>query len=154
MYIIMRHTLYSCHFTFSTLWYTSKSIFRVYCSFHYNVIINDNGGRNKCCILQNKRFLLYLWMTSHKQKWFFMLLHEYPAIARHHFYGGNLPIHKAIQNKCCFQIIENRFRHDLNHYKKETMESCPCTLHACIFPLTTVWELSFYIPTRFDHHIQ
>jgi len=35
-----------------------------------------------------------------------MLLCEYPGIARHCFYGGNLPIHKAIENRCQFQIIE------------------------------------------------
>jgi len=35
-----------------------------------------------------------------------MLLREYPGIARHCFYGGNLPIHKAIENRCQFQIIE------------------------------------------------
>jgi len=60
-----------------------------------------------------------------------MLLHEYPAITRHHFYGGNLPIHKAVQNKCCFQIIENWFRHGMNCYDKDmTTECCHCTLHA------------------------
>jgi len=35
-----------------------------------------------------------------------MLLCEYPMIARHWFHGGNLPLHKAIENKCQFQIIE------------------------------------------------
>jgi len=39
------------------------------------------------------------------KKWLFLLLREYPMIARHWFHGGNLPLHLATKNKCWFQII-------------------------------------------------
>jgi len=71
------------------------------------VIINDNGRCNTWYGgLQNTRCLFHCkHHVSNKKRWF-MLLREYPQIARHRFYGGILPIHKGIENKCQYQIIE------------------------------------------------
>ena len=33
------------------------------------------------------------------------ILYHYPFLVEHWFYGGNLPIHKAIQNKCWTSLI-------------------------------------------------
>jgi len=91
------------------------------------------------------------WHLTNK-KWFFMLLCEYLTIARHHFYGGNLLIHKAIQNKCHFQIIENLIQTWPELLMM--MECCPLILLACIFLLTILWELSFLLTQKFDYQVQ
>jgi len=67
------------------------------------------------------------------KKWFFTLLHEYPAIARHHFYGGIYWYIKQLKTNVTFRLLKAWFRPGLNCYNNKTMiEYCPCKLYACI----------------------